>query len=97
MPWGKLLGGGPVRAIMHSLVKHLRNLHRIGIRHGDINQNNFIVTDDKLVLIDFQTAKVDSHRDGEMDELKECLENPDSKGFYANAWDHIQPKVTDKI
>jgi serine/threonine protein kinase len=35
----------------------LAKLHSLGIKHGDINKNNFLVREGKAVLIDFETAR----------------------------------------
>lgn len=34
----------------------LSKLHKLGIKHGDLDKNNFLVHDDKATLIDFDFA-----------------------------------------
>jgi tRNA A-37 threonylcarbamoyl transferase component Bud32 len=35
----------------------VRRLHGLGIVHGDLNKHNFLISDGRAVLIDFETAK----------------------------------------
>lgn len=35
----------------------VRRLHRLGILHGDLSRNNFLINKEKAVLIDFETAQ----------------------------------------
>ena len=34
----------------------LSKLHRLSIKHGDINKHNFLIHDDRATLIDFEAA-----------------------------------------
>ncbi|KAL8707895.1 MAG: hypothetical protein Q9225_007687 [Loekoesia sp. 1 TL-2023] len=43
----------------------VRKLHSLGVMHGDLNRYNFIVTEDQVMLIDFETS-TKSHDEGEM-------------------------------
>lgn len=43
----------------------VRKLHSLGVVHGDLNRYNFIVAEDRVILIDFETA-AKSQDEGEM-------------------------------
>lgn len=47
----------------------LSKLHRLGIKHGDINKHNFLVHDGKAILIDFDNASRGASGDDLDDEL----------------------------
>ncbi|RDW83802.1 uncharacterized protein DSM5745_04128 [Aspergillus mulundensis] len=51
----------------------LGRLHRLGIRHGDVNRFNFLVQGGRAVLIDFDTARKCDHAD-ELRRESEMLE-----------------------
>ena len=72
--------------------KALSRLHEMGIRHGDMNRNNFIITDQGAVLLDFAEARGDSDAHDEMTELKDCLQSSDTTGYYPNAWENLRGK-----
>lgn len=62
----------------------LGRLHAMGIKHGDINKNNFLVRQDgRCLLIDFETAKKDASKDeleAEYLRLSESLQDPSLRG-----------------
>ncbi|KAK4222130.1 kinase-like domain protein [Podospora fimiseda] len=64
--------------------KALSRLHKLGIKHGDINRFNFFVRDGhEIVLVDFESAKRDCSPEElqeEMDALKSKLESMDFRG-----------------
>lgn len=59
----------------------VRRLHRLGILHGDLNRNNFLISKDKAILIDFETAQKSNDEramEAEMEGLvKQLLEEDD--------------------
>jgi len=55
----------------------LSRLHRLGIKHGDINMHNFLIHDGRATLIDFDTATRDRKEEdlvAEFQSLREHLE-----------------------
>ena len=61
----------------------LSRLHGLGVRHGDTNRFNFLVRDDKAILIDFDTAEKCDDRNSllqELEHLTTCLEDSSRKG-----------------
>lgn len=55
--------------------KALSQLHKLGIRHGDINKYNFLVKEGQdVILIDFEVAEQDSTLE-ELEEEMSTLEN----------------------
>lgn len=55
----------------------------MGIKHGDINKHNFLVQDDRVFLLDLETAeKCASLGDLEAEyrQLGESLQNPSLRG-----------------
>ena len=61
----------------------LSRLHRLGIKHGDINKHNFLIHDGRATLIDFDTAMRDSKEEdlaAEFQSLLEHLEDTSGKG-----------------
>jgi len=61
----------------------LAKLHSLGIKHGDINRHNFLVRDEKVVLIDFETAGRFSDREeleSEYRFLEHSLRDPSRRG-----------------
>ncbi|KAK4206602.1 hypothetical protein QBC37DRAFT_121175 [Rhypophila decipiens] len=63
----------------------LGRLHGLGIKHGDINKNNFLMRrDGGCVLIDFETATKDASEEDmqeEMRRLGESLADPSKRGW----------------
>ena len=61
----------------------VRKLHSLGIRHGDLNCDNFIVRQDRVTLIDFESA-TKCHDEAEMavelEELNKELTDISDKG-----------------
>lgn len=56
----------------------LSKLHCIGVKHGDINKHNFLVLDDRAVLLDFESAtKCDDAKllEEELQELERHLKS----------------------
>ncbi|PQE28197.1 alpha-galactosidase A precursor protein [Rutstroemia sp. NJR-2017a WRK4] len=47
-----------------------RALHGLGIVHGDLNKHNFLISDGRAVLIDFETAKRSEDREAMEKEMK---------------------------
>jgi tRNA A-37 threonylcarbamoyl transferase component Bud32 len=66
----------------------LKALHNIGLRHGDVNRDNFIITGNSAVLIDFATTVDDMHADDEIETLKEKLGSDGRAGYYPAAWEN---------
>jgi len=65
--------------------KVLRNLHKLGVLHGDVNNHNFLVIGDHALLIDFESSrKVEVGEKGslvaEMSGLGEFLQRDSKKG-----------------
>ncbi|KPM41579.1 hypothetical protein AK830_g4955 [Neonectria ditissima] len=61
----------------------LANLHALGIKHGDINKNNFLVRDGKAILIDFEASERcenQSELDAESDLLETSLKDTSYRG-----------------
>ncbi|KAI1399367.1 alpha-galactosidase A precursor [Hypoxylon fuscum] len=61
----------------------LSKLHRLGIKHGDINKHNFLVHDGKAALIDFDTSSREAQADeleGELRELGDQLRDTSGRG-----------------
>ncbi|TKX21169.1 hypothetical protein C1H76_6710 [Elsinoe australis] len=54
----------------HLLCKEtLSKLHKLGILHGDINKHNFLIKDDRAVLIDFECARFSKEEAAFQDEM----------------------------
>lgn len=54
----------------------VRRLHSLGIVHGDLNRYNFLVNEDRVTLIDFETSKecqVEEVQAQEIERLREKL------------------------
>lgn len=61
----------------------LKRLHSLGVKHGDINKHNFLVQGDRVVLLDFETAKKCASLgdlEAEYRQLGESLQNPSLRG-----------------
>jgi len=61
----------------------LMKLHSLGIKHGDINKHNFLVRNEKVVLVDFETAQKSSEREeleSEYRLLEHSLSDPSRRG-----------------
>lgn len=61
----------------------LAKLHELGIKHGDINKNNFLIHSQGATLIDFEVASNDASRedlDAEMGKLMSELDDDSGKG-----------------
>jgi hypothetical protein len=61
----------------------LSKLHRLGLRHGDINKYNFLVGNESAVMIDFETTKecdVKEELEEEYGRLEESLMDPSYLG-----------------
>ena len=61
----------------------LARLHDLGIRHGDVNRFNFLIQDNRAVLIDFDTAHRCDNQDAlreESDRLAEYLGDSSQRG-----------------
>ncbi|GKZ26276.1 hypothetical protein AbraIFM66951_003617 [Aspergillus brasiliensis] len=61
----------------------LSRLHRLGIRHGDTNPFNFLISDGKATLIDFDTARKCDNPDllvQEMYDVRACLQDLSGRG-----------------
>lgn len=79
------IGDAPT-ATIHDLAiceQSLRQLHDLGIKHGDINKHNFVIKEGQAVLIDFERAEKCS--DGaelksEMLALPEALSDTSCRG-----------------
>lgn len=57
-------------------IEALEAIHNCGVLHGDIREENFIATKDKVYVIDFGFSKLNSsrqERDAEMNELRSRL------------------------
>jgi hypothetical protein len=69
---------------MDGCKKALSRLHKLGIKHGDINKHNFLVRDGHdVVLVDFEAAKRDCSSpelEDEMSALKSSLEDTSFRG-----------------
>jgi len=76
----------------HVASEALQKLHSIGMRHGDVNRYNFIITETRAVLVDFSEAREDWDTKDEVDKLREQLASADNRGYYPNAWEAISPK-----
>jgi tRNA A-37 threonylcarbamoyl transferase component Bud32 len=61
----------------------LARLHRLGIKHGDVNKHNFLVHQGTVTLIDFDTAS-EATSPGELDDelhhLQESLSDYSGRG-----------------
>jgi Lipopolysaccharide kinase (Kdo/WaaP) family len=61
----------------------LRQLHALGIKHGDINRFNFLVRGDKARLVDFEVAEECNdvkELEEEYERLSESLNDPSFRG-----------------
>ena len=61
----------------------LSKLRRLGLRHGDINKHNFLVGNESVVMIDFETTKecnVKEELEEEYSRLEESLMDPSYRG-----------------
>lgn len=60
----------------------LAQLHALGIRHGDVNKHNFLVQQDKVTIIDFETAKKcdDEQLRKELADLRASFEDQSQRG-----------------
>lgn len=61
----------------------VRKLHSLGIVHGDLNRYNFLVTADRVTLIDFETCKkcqADAAKAKELETLRENLVDTSGRG-----------------
>lgn len=57
----KVVGGKHAKPEDLSLCQAaLSRLHRLGIKHGDVNKHNFLIHDGRATLIDFDNATQDS-------------------------------------
>ncbi|KAF2823775.1 alpha-galactosidase A precursor [Ophiobolus disseminans] len=60
----------------------LLELHRLGIKHEDINMDNFLIRGEKATLIDFDLASQttrDAELEGELSDLQRQLEDTSAK------------------
>ena len=48
----------------------LQRLHKLGLRHGDINRHNFLVDADRVTLIDFEHTQENADEDSLREELE---------------------------
>jgi len=87
----KVIGRRANKADYNAVRDALTKLHDLGIRHGDINRNNFVITERGAVIIDFEAGVMDSNASEEMTELQERLERDDSEGYYPSAWKRNMP------
>jgi predicted Ser/Thr protein kinase len=63
--------------------KALESLHQLDIEHGDINKHNFLINDDGVTMIDFETARKSDDQqslEAEMDSLAESLSDTSGRG-----------------
>lgn len=61
----------------------LSKLHGLGLRHGDINKHNFLVGNESVLMIDFETTKecdAKEELEEEYSKLGESLEDPSYRG-----------------
>jgi tRNA A-37 threonylcarbamoyl transferase component Bud32 len=48
--------------IIKKLIAEVNKLHKLGITHGDLNLGNYLLVNDKIMLIDFGSSKIsDDH------------------------------------
>lgn len=70
--------------------RSLAKLHALGIKHGDINKHNFLISNGKAVLIDFETAHKcndDTLLEEEYSQLSESLADMSGRGGVGLASD----------
>lgn len=63
----------------------LARLHLLGIQHGDVNRNNFLVQrpESKVTIIDFETARKCDEQErlqAENASLEESFKDPSNRG-----------------
>lgn len=61
----------------------LSKLHKLGIKHGDINKHNFLIHDGKATLVDFDNASRPASQDeleAELHELQDQLRDTSGRG-----------------
>jgi tRNA A-37 threonylcarbamoyl transferase component Bud32 len=61
----------------------LSKLHKLGIKHGDINKHNFLIHDGKATLMDFDNASrlaSDDELEVELHELQDQLRDTSGRG-----------------
>ncbi|KAK4455564.1 hypothetical protein QBC34DRAFT_489806 [Podospora aff. communis PSN243] len=79
------IGGARAAGIedLEACRRALRQLHDIGAKHGDINKYNFLVTDTRTVLIDFEASERGMGRSElaeEWERLEESLRDASFRG-----------------
>ena len=63
--------------------RSLQELHDLGIKHGDINKHNFLISDERAVLIDFESTQKcedEAQLREEYDMLEESLADTSGRG-----------------
>ncbi|KAL8646274.1 MAG: hypothetical protein Q9226_006932, partial [Calogaya cf. arnoldii] len=62
----------------------VRKLHSLHILHGNLNRHNFLVDEDQVVLIDFETSACSQDEEKKAEELrglkKELLDDSGNSG-----------------
>jgi tRNA A-37 threonylcarbamoyl transferase component Bud32 len=62
----------------------LKRLHALGVKHGDVNKHNFLITDrEEAVMVDFETAvkcQAEEELIVEYDGLQQELVGNDGRG-----------------
>lgn len=61
----------------------LAKLHALGIKHGDINKHNFLVNNENVVLVDFESVQkcsVKEELESEYRYLEQSLKDPSRRG-----------------
>ena len=60
----------------HQYIEALESLHKLGVLHGDIREENFLATKDNVYVIDFGFSKLNASQqelDAEMNDLRSQL------------------------
>lgn len=73
-------------------------LHGMGIVHGDLNKHNFLVTESRVVLLDFETAQRSEDRDAmglEIRKLEQQLLDESGKGGMVTTAPEIAAELSE--
>ncbi|KAI9703536.1 MAG: hypothetical protein M1820_005840 [Bogoriella megaspora] len=55
---------------LHKCEAILQELHKLGIRHGDVNRYNFLTKEDGAMLLDFENSQENADEESMREELR---------------------------
>jgi len=73
-------------------------LHDLGIVHGDLNKHNFLISESRVVLLDFETAKRSEDTDAtdrELRKLEEQLLDESGKGAMVTVAPELEAELSE--